>query len=104
MSRLAAAALLVAASGAALGLLGWQATRSDDVAFLPRAAPAEWILYPHAPSYGVRPRVELSATFTKSFELAAKPERARLRVRMHRAGELHVNGKSVRFARSDGLG
>ena len=97
MLRLGAAALLVGAAAAAFGLLGWQATRSDDVPFLAAAAPAEWILYPHARSYGIRPRVELSTTFVKSFELAEQPRTARLRVRMHRTGELRVNGRSVRL-------
>jgi tetratricopeptide (TPR) repeat protein len=102
MFRPAAAALIVGASVAALGLLGWQATRSDDAAFLAREAPAEWILYPGVPGFGVRARATLSATFTKSFELAAKPETARLRVRMHRTGELLVNGRAVPLQGGDG--
>jgi hypothetical protein len=98
MARLAAAALLVAATAAGLALLDWQATRSDEAPFLAAHAPAEWIMYPSVPGFGARPRVELSTTFTRSFELAVRPEVAQLRVRMHRAGELRVNGRSVRFA------
>jgi tetratricopeptide (TPR) repeat protein len=102
MFRPGAAALVLAASAAALALLVWQATRSDDVPFLARHAPAEWILYPGVPSFGARGRVELSAIFTKRFELPAAPAAARLRVRMHRAGELRLNGKSVRLASEGG--
>ena len=50
----------------------------------------------------VRGRIELQAIFSRALELPAKPEAARLRVRMHRKGELSINGSPVRFAGSEG--
>jgi tetratricopeptide (TPR) repeat protein len=99
-----AAALLVAASCAALGLLWYQAMRSDVASFLAREGPAEWIVYPQAPSLGIRGRVELQTIFWREFELPAKPEAARLRIRMHRKGALWINGSPVRFASTEGEG
>ena len=99
-----AAALLFAASCAALGLLWYQATRSDVPSFLVREGPAEWIVYPQAPSLGVRGRIELQAVFLREFTLPARPEAARLRVRMHRTGSLSINGTLVDFATSEGEG
>ena len=103
-ARSGAAALLVAATCAALWLLWYQATRSDVASFFAREAPAEWIVYPQAPSLGVRGRIELQAVFLRELELPAKPEAAHLRVRMHRKGTLAINGSPVRFADSEGVG
>ncbi len=93
--RIWAAALLFAASAAALLLLARQATRDDASPFFAHDSPAEWILYPQAPSLAGRPRVELSTLFTREFELPAAPARARLRVRLHRTGTVAVNGKAL---------
>jgi tetratricopeptide (TPR) repeat protein len=96
-ARLGAAALLFVASCAALGLLWAQAQLSEDVPFLAYRAPAEWIVYPQAPSLDVRDRVELKTVFLHEFELPARPQQARLRLRMHRRGELWINDRSVRL-------
>jgi hypothetical protein len=101
-ARSGAAALLAAASCAALLLLWLQATRSDDASFFAREAPAEWIVYPQAPSLGARGRIELTAVFSREFELREKPERAQLRVRMHRGGVLSLNGARVELGAADG--
>ena len=93
--RIWAAALLFAASAAALLLLVRQATRDDASPFFAHDPPAEWILYPHAPSLAGRPRVELSTLFTREFVLPAAPTRARLRVRLHRTGTLSINGRTL---------
>src|SRR5688572_30315681 len=99
-----AAALLVAAACTALGLLWYQATLSDVPSYLAHDGPAEWIVYPQAPSLGVRGRIELQAVFMRDFALSAKPAAARLRVRMHRTGSLSINGTLVDFATSEGEG
>ena len=101
-ARSGAAALLAAAACTALGLLWGQAVRGDVASFLAHDAPAEWIVYPQAPSLDVRSRVELLAVFSREFELPAKPAAARLRVRMHRTGALSINGSAVRFASAEG--
>src|SRR5688572_6413860 len=98
----AAAALLAAASCAALLLLWLQATRSEDASFFAHEPPGEWIVYPQAPSLGARGRIELSAVFSRTFELPARPEHARLHVRMHRSGGLSVNGARVELAEAGG--
>jgi tetratricopeptide (TPR) repeat protein len=98
----AAAGLLAAASCIALLLLWVQATRSEDASFFAHEAPAEWIVYPQAPSLGARGRIELTATFSREFELPAKPDHARLRVRMHRSGTLALNGARVELGDADG--
>jgi hypothetical protein len=94
-ARSGAAALLAAASFAALALLALQASRGNDASFFLREAPAEWIVYPQAPSYGTRRRIDLTAAFSRVFELPAQPERARLRVRVHRSGTITLNGTRV---------
>jgi tetratricopeptide (TPR) repeat protein len=101
-ARSAAAALLLAATLGALALLWYQAARSDVAPYLAREGPAEWIVYPQAPSLDVRGRVELVAVFSRAFELSARPEHARLLVRMHRHGTLSINGREVPFADSKG--
>lgn len=103
-ARSAAAVLLGAATITALGLLWGQAVVGDEASFFVHDPPAEWITYPQAPSLDVRSRVELLTVFSRTFELPRKPDAARLRVRMHRRGELSINGRPVRFAKSDGQG
>jgi hypothetical protein len=94
-ARSGAAALLALASVLALFLLWWQATRNDAGSFFAHEAPAEWIVYPQAPSYGARARIPLTAVFSRSFELPAQPAHARLRTRLHRGGVITLNGRSV---------
>lgn len=101
-ARAGAAALLVAASCAALGGLWLQARFRDDVSFFAYEAPAEWIVYPQAPSLDVRDRVELKTVFLHEFELSSRPERARLRFRVHRTGEVWINERSVRLPGPEG--
>ena len=100
--RMLAAAALAAALLGALALLWLEATRADGVPFFPREAPAEWILYPLAPNTFVRSQLELEALFTRELTLPAAPQSARLRVRLHRAGRVLVNGAPVAFAASSG--
>jgi hypothetical protein len=101
-ARSGAAALLAVASVLALFLLWWQATRGDAASFFVHEPPAEWIVYPQAPSYGARARIPLTAVFSRTFELPAQPAHARLRVRLHRSGALTLNGRSVELGATEG--
>lgn len=71
--------------------LGQRAWIDPEVPYLARAAPAEWILFPRAPSTIAHPLAPLTTTFTRTFTLERVPARARLRVRMHRSGSVRVN-------------
>src|SRR5512145_1753664 len=86
-----AAALLLAAAAAA-GWLVWQAAVDPDVSFLTQRAPAQWVLHATPPSSDGRPALPVEVAFRKRFELAAPPERATLRLRLHREGSAAING------------
>src|SRR5262245_29483900 len=99
--RAGAALLLALLVGATLALLFAQARLHDDSPFLARIAPAEWILYPMAP-VTVRPKGTLETSFVRRFTLERAPERARLELRMYRAGSAALNGAPVPFATTTG--
>jgi tetratricopeptide (TPR) repeat protein len=92
LRRLALALVVASALGSA-GWLWWACDRRPDVAFLPRLAPAEWIIYPSSPEGTVHPRVELSTVFQRSFNLERAPTKARLSLAGFRQYALSVNGK-----------
>ena len=99
--RAEAALLLAVAVCATLALLYRQAVYDDAAPFFVDEAPAEWITYPIAP-VPVRPKGEFEATFTRRFTLPRAPERARLALRIHRAGEVTINGARLPFGALDG--
>ncbi|HVM50148.1 MAG TPA: tetratricopeptide repeat protein [Candidatus Acidoferrum sp.] len=84
-----------------LGLLAcagwfWHAAEHDSsVPFLPKAGPAEWIVYPKPPDSTPRRGMLCSATFRRSFTLATAPSSASLSVRVFRQGAATINGKRV---------
>jgi hypothetical protein len=99
-SRLALLALLGALACAAL-VVWWMCARDPTARFFVRDARAEWVVYPTPPDLLVHPAVELETIFTRSFVLDRSPARARLSARLHRRGEIRVNGALVTFATSD---
>ncbi len=90
------ALLLVGLSAAgAAGWLWWSCVRRPDVYFLPRQAPAEWIIYPSGPKGIAHPRLEMSTIFRRSFTLDRAPPRAILSVAGLRQYAVSINGKEV---------
>jgi len=81
----------------ASGWVWWLVARDPDVPFLGPGGPAEWILYPTAPSNFVRPAADVEADFRRAIVLRARPSSARLRARFHRSGAVIVNGTPVKF-------
>ena len=73
LARPAALMVVLLSALGSLGWLWWNCTRRADVYFLPRLAPAEWIIYPCAPSATVNPRLEMSTVFRRSFTLERMP-------------------------------
>ena len=90
-------------------MLGWLAERqrrnyrvalvctllcaAANIYFLPRVAPAEWIIYPSGPNGTVHPRLEMSTIFRRSFTLERAPAHALLSIAGLRQYTLAINGK-----------
>ncbi|PYJ07297.1 MAG: hypothetical protein DME25_04185 [Verrucomicrobia bacterium] len=88
------AILLVAVSAlCAFAWFAWNATRRDRINFLPRHAPAEWIVYPTAPQGTIHPSLELGTIFRRSFTLPEAPPRATLSIAALRQYSLSLNGR-----------
>src|SRR5439155_473188 len=88
------AILLVAVSAlCAFAWFAWNATRRDRINFLPRHAPAEWIVYPTAPQGTIHPSLELGTSFRRSFTLPEAPPRATLSIAALRQYSLSLNGR-----------
>jgi Flp pilus assembly protein TadD len=92
LRRLALALVLCSALGG-LGWLWLRCERRPDIYFLPRRAPAEWIIYPAAPKGTVHPRLEVSTVFRRSFTLERTPTKAALSIAALRQYTLAINGK-----------
>jgi len=93
LARCLALALVVCS---ALGSLGWlwsNCVRRANIYFLPRVAPAEWIIYPSGPNGTVHPRLEMSTIFRRSFTLERAPAHALLSIAGLRQYTLAINGK-----------
>lgn len=91
-ATLVAGVLLLTASG------WWfveQARHNPRVRFLPAHAPAEWITHPLPPHYGTRRASDAAGEFRRTFELAAVPARAELRIRAAREYRVRINGLRV---------
>jgi len=82
---------------AILGSIGfwWKTSRRSDIAFLPRLDPAQWIIYPTGPDFGLHPVVRLPALFRTSFNLENLPANAPLRIAGLREFALSVNGIAI---------
>jgi 4-amino-4-deoxy-L-arabinose transferase-like glycosyltransferase len=89
------AAALALACGAAVAWLGWQAACDPEVPFLAARAPAEWVLHATAADTDARPAAEREVAFRTSFALDGVPERATLRLRVHRHGTVQLNGREL---------
>lgn len=93
--RLFAAAVVLLIGGGSLGGL-WSLSRtSTDIPFLPRYAPAHWIVYPHPYWIDTRHRGAVDAVFRRAFDLATVPRVAILKVRGFREFRALVNGQQV---------
>jgi tetratricopeptide (TPR) repeat protein len=88
-------ALVLVVSGAlgSLVWLWWSCVRQPDIYFLPRLAPAEWIIYPSGPKGTVHLRLEMSTLFRRSFTLERAPSKAVLFIAGLRQYTLSINGK-----------
>ena len=84
---------LVVLSGAgALGWLWWNALYRTGIAFLPRRAPAEWIVYPSEPDLLPHPRVAMHTEFRRAFHLEQPPAQAVLSLAGFGRYAVAVNG------------
>jgi tetratricopeptide (TPR) repeat protein len=93
LARRCAWALVVCSALCGLGWLSWSCRLKPEVYFLPRLAPADWILYPSGPRVGVNARVEMSTLFRRSFTLERPPRRALLSIAALRSYALSINGE-----------
>jgi len=92
----------------ALGLIAiaiwlwWACDRKSEISFLPRSAPAEWIVYPQ-PAFGaLQATADLPAVFRRSFALKQAPASAILTVLGCRSCDVSINGKAVALLRQAG--
>ena len=88
LARRLALALVVCSALGSLGWLWWGCVRRPDIYYLPRRAPAEWIIYPSGPNGTVHPRLEMSTIFRRSFTLERAPAKAVLSIA--EIGRAHV--------------
>ena len=92
-SRLALALVCVAI----LGSIGfwWETSSRPDIVFLPRLDPAQWIICPTGPDFGLLPVIRLPAQFRTSFNLEKLPANAPLKIAGLHEFALSINGISV---------
>lgn len=88
----------------ALSLLGvlawfwWNTNHNASSNFLPRHAPAGWILYPTPPDTTMRQAVPLWTSFQRHFELRVKPAGATLELRGFRDACVIINNRELPVA------
>ena len=95
LARRLALSLVVCSALGSLSWLWWDCVRRPDVYFLPRQAPAEWIIYPSGPRGTVHPRLEMSTLFRRSITLERAPAKAVLSIAGFRQYALSINGKPI---------
>lgn len=93
-SLLMAVVIVLAAIGVGLHLAR-KAYFDPRVPYLARDGGVEWIVFPTQPTTLTRPAAELPATFSRSFRVRGDARRATLRVQMHRAGSIELNGSVI---------
>ncbi len=90
VAGLIAAALLLGS-----GWVWWTCRHDSRYPFLPKAGPAEWIVYPKPPDATPYSAVPFRAVFRRSFSLKSVPASATLSVRAFRQGAVQINGRLV---------
>ena len=93
-SGLALGAVIICVAGALAGLW-WVSNWHADVSFLPRMAPAEWIVYPVIPDLNSHRTLELPTVFGDSFVLSNVPPGAMLRIAGFHRYILSINGTAL---------
>jgi tetratricopeptide (TPR) repeat protein len=93
LERRLALVLVICGALGGLGWLWWGCVRQPEVYFLPRRAPAEWIIYPSGPGGAVHPRLEMNTLFRRPFTLERTPAKALLSIAGLRYYTLSINGK-----------
>jgi tetratricopeptide (TPR) repeat protein len=73
----------------------WSITRRSGGHYLAAEAPAVWIAYPGTFDPGMRPTVDHTTEFRRSFRVDGAPERAMLRIRAFRRATVSLNGEIV---------
>jgi len=90
-----AAAVVVAAVLVCGGWFWWLSRHDNNVPFLSKAGPAEWIVYPKPPDTTPHGAMDCSAVFRRSFTVASVPSTATLSARTFRQGRVIINGQPV---------
>src|SRR5205809_609372 len=91
------ALLLIVLGGLGAGAWLWNSSvRRAETNFLPARRPAQWIVYPYAPDLVLRPRVEMSTIFKRSFDLEKAPSGAvLLSIAAFHWCDLSINGRKL---------
>ncbi|MFO1475353.1 MAG: hypothetical protein U1F98_01720 [Verrucomicrobiota bacterium] len=93
-SRWLAIALALFAALGVPAALAWKYSREPKIAFLPRIAPSEWIVYPAATTaISIQPRLPLATEFTTEFILDTVPSSASLRAAAFGNASVRINGQ-----------
>ena len=90
--------ILLVCTGGLLAAAFWlwrAAHRDPDIAYLPRHAPAEWIVYPKPTVPYLQAVAELPALFRRSFSVPQVPAKATLSVRAFRTCLIAINGRTL---------
>src|SRR3989442_13903580 len=95
LARVSALVLVTASALGAFGWFWWSAAGRSDVSFLPRLAPAAWIVYPSTPQGRLHPDLEMATVFRRSFRLGAVPLEATVGVAGFHRYSLAINGAAL---------
>ncbi len=79
----------------AVGWCWWISQYDSRVPFLPKAGPADWIIYPKSADTTPHQMVSLATVFRRTWTLPAAPADARLSVRVFKEGEVRINGRAL---------
>src|SRR5262245_19508432 len=86
---------LVALLAAVITWIAWACTKREDIAFLSRSGPAEWIVFPVPLDPEPITCARVTTVFRRNFQIRAMPARATLRLRAFKSCSVTLNGQSL---------
>lgn len=87
--------LLVAALAAGTAWIVWGCLKREDVAFLSREKPAEWIVFPVPPDPEPSTCARITTVFRRNFQLPTTPARATLKLRAFKSCAVTLNDQPL---------